>query len=59
MQCLVNTIQSCSTQDDPLKIIVVGTHIDKLESKEDNQNQEENTNGHVLTETLEEKINRC
>ena len=31
IQCLVNTIQSYSTQDQPPKIIMVGTHLDKLE----------------------------
>ena len=33
IQCLVSTIQSYSTQDQPPKIIMVGTHLDKLESK--------------------------
>ena len=32
IQCLVSTIQSYSTQDQPPKIIMVGTHLDKLES---------------------------
>ena len=31
IQCLVNTIQSYSNQDQPPKIIMVGTHLDKLE----------------------------
>ena len=33
VKCLVNTIQSYSTQDKPPKIVVVGTHFDKLEEK--------------------------
>ncbi len=33
IQCLVSTIQSYSTQGQPPKIIMVGTHLDKLESK--------------------------
>ena len=33
IQCLVNTIQSYSTQDKPPSIIMVGTHLDKLEEK--------------------------
>ena len=33
VQCLANTIQAYSTQDQPPKIIVVGTHLDKLEEK--------------------------
>ena len=31
IQCLVSTIQSYSTQDQPPKIIMIGTHLDKLE----------------------------
>ena len=31
IQCLVSTIQSYSAQDQPPKIIMVGTHLDKLE----------------------------
>ena len=33
VQCLANTIQAYSTQDQPPKIIVVGTHLDKHEEK--------------------------
>ena len=33
IQCLVNTIQSYSTQDKPPSIIMVGTHLDQLEEK--------------------------
>ena len=33
IQCLANTIQSYSTQDQPPRIIMVGTHLDKLEEK--------------------------
>ena len=62
VQCLVNTIQSYSTQDEPPKIIVVGTHLDQLkeQSKEtmdevDTDTQEEATTDQTSTETLEEK----
>ena len=34
VKCLVNTMQAYSTQDHPPKIIVVGTHLDKLEERE-------------------------
>ena len=44
IQCLVNTIQSYSAQDEPPKIIMVGTHLDKLEEVSD-----------MTVETLEEK----
>ena len=33
IQCLVNTIQSYSSQEKPPSIIIVGTHLDKLEEK--------------------------
>ena len=33
IQCLANTVQSYSTQDRPPNIIMVGTHLDKLEEK--------------------------
>ena len=33
IQCLVNTIQSYSTQDKPPSIIMVGTHLDQLEER--------------------------
>ena len=33
IQCLVNTIQSYSTQENPPSIIMVGTHLDQLEEK--------------------------
>ena len=33
IQCLVNTIQSYSTQEKPPSIIMVGTHLDQLEKK--------------------------
>ena len=33
IQCLVNTIQSYSTQDKPPSIIMVGTHLDQLEEQ--------------------------
>ena len=33
IQCLVNTIQSYSDQDQPPKVIMIGTHRDKLEEK--------------------------
>ena len=33
IQCLVNTIQSYSTQEKPPSIIMVGTHLDQLEEK--------------------------
>ena len=62
VQCLVNTIQSYSTQDEPPKIIVVGTHLDQLkeQSKEtkdkvDTDTQEEATTDQASMETLEEK----
>ena len=63
VQCLVNSIQSYSTQDEPPKIIVVGTHLDQLkeQSKEttldevDTDTQEEMTMDQISTETLEEK----
>ena len=63
VQCLVNTIQSYSNQDEPPKIIVVGTHLDQLkeQSKEtisdevDTDTQEETTTDQTSTETLEEK----
>ena len=32
IKCLVNTIQSYSAQDQPPKIMMVGTHLDKLEA---------------------------
>ena len=44
IQCLVNTIQSYSSQEQPPKIIMVGTHLDKLEEA-----------GDADLETLEEK----
>ena len=44
IQCLVNTIQSYSSQEQPPKIIMVGTHLDKLEEASD-----------ADLETLEEK----
>ena len=31
IQCLVNTIQSCSDQEKPPNVMVIGTHLDKLE----------------------------
>ena len=43
IQCLVNTTQSYSTQDQPPRIIMVGTHLDKLEEKTRLQSQAENT----------------
>ena len=33
VKCLVNTIQSYANQDNPPKIILVGTHLDKLEEQ--------------------------
>ena len=33
IRCLVNTIQSYSTQEEPPKIIMVGTHLDLLEKQ--------------------------
>ena len=33
IQCLVNTIQSYSSQDKPPSVIIVGTHLNKLENK--------------------------
>ena len=33
IQCLVNTVHSYSDQDHPPKIIMIGTHRDKLEEK--------------------------
>ena len=44
IQCLVNTIQSYSFQEQPPKIIMIGTHLDKLEAA-----------GEDAAETLEEK----
>ena len=44
IQCLVNTIQSYSSQEKPPKIIMIGTHLDKLEAA-----------GNGAAETLEEK----
>ena len=44
IQCLVNTIQSYSSQEQPPQIIVIGTHLDKLEAA-----------GEDAAETLEEK----
>ena len=59
VQCLVNTIQSYSTQDEPPKIIVVGTHLDQLEEQSkdilDTDTEKERTNVPASTETLEEK----
>ena len=46
IQCLVSTIQSYSTQDQPPKIIMVGTHLDKLES---------NMQSGATIESIEEK----
>ena len=43
IQCLVNTTQSYSTQDQPPRIIMVGTHLDKLEEKTGLPSQAENT----------------
>ena len=43
IQCLVNTTQSYSTQDQPPRIIMVGTHLDKLEEKTRLPSQAENT----------------
>ena len=43
IQCLVNTTQSYSIQDQPPRIIMVGTHLDKLEEKTKLQSQAENT----------------
>ena len=31
IQCLLNTIQSCSDQEKPPNVMVIGTHLDKLE----------------------------
>ena len=39
VQCLVNTIQSYSTKDHPLNIILVGTHLDKLKEMEERSTQ--------------------
>ena len=39
VQCLVNTIQSYSAQDQPPKIIMVGTHLDKLKELEQKSSQ--------------------
>ena len=43
IQCLVNTTQSYSAQDQPPRIIMVGTHLDKLEEKTKLRSQAENT----------------
>ena len=47
VQCLVNTIQSYSAQDKPPKIIMVGTHLDKLkELEQESQHSEVDTDTH-------------
>ena len=47
VQCLVNTIQSYSAQDQPPKIIMVGTHLDKLkELEQESQHSEVDTDTH-------------
>ena len=53
IQCLVNTIQSYSVEDKPPKVMVVGTHHDKLEEAIANSSQSEAQDEAV--ETLEEK----
>ena len=59
VQCLVNTIQSYSTQYEPQKIIVVVTHLDQLEEQSkdtlDTDTKKETTTDQASTETLEEK----
>ena len=52
VQCLVNTIQSYSAQDQPPKIIMVGTHLDKLKELEQKSSQHsEDTRPHTATPT--------
>ena len=67
IQCLANTIQSYSAQDQPPKIIMVGTHIDKLKEtlkqpEADTKSASESfiqtsnlAQSHGDSETLEEK----
>ena len=52
VKCLVNTIQSYANQDYPPKIILVGTHLDKLEEQSKHDSNELAADSH---ETLEEK----
>ena len=40
VQCLVNTIQSYSAQDQPPNIILVGIHLDKLKEMEKRSTQQ-------------------
>ena len=56
VKCLVNTIQSYATQDNPPKIILVGTHLDKLEEQSKHDTLTELAgDSHDSHETLEEK----
>ena len=55
VKCLVNTIQSYATQDNPPKIVLVGTHLDKLEEQSKHDTTEPATDSHDNHETLEEK----
>ena len=64
IRCLVNTIQSYSTQEKPPKIIMIGTHLDVLEGQLQQQNSEAASSTDAPTstqstsndiETLEEK----
>ena len=41
VKCLINTIQSYATQDNPPRIILVGTHLDKLEEQLSKQDAKE------------------
>jgi hypothetical protein len=52
VKCLVNTIQSYANQDNPPKIILVGTHLDKLEEQSKHDTERSMADSH---ETLEEK----
>ena len=52
VQSLVNTIQSYSAQDQPPKIIMVGTHLDKLkELEQESQHSEIDTDTHCAAAT--------
>ena len=58
IQCLVSTIQSYSTQDQPPKIIMVGTHLDKLEevsTKQPSCERESKMQSSANAESVEEK----
>ena len=59
IKCLVNTIQSYSSHDQPPKILIVGTHVDKLEeSSEQPSSSQDATAGRQscnVSEIIKEK----